>query len=76
MEQMRIENVREFAHSNVGYYKHQKQQSFRAGVRESCSLHVQGDLLHVVAERSEAFNPGRTTEMGVVLYGYIYIYKA
>ena len=34
----------------------------------------------LLAERSEASNPGRTTEMGVVLYGspssywYIYIY--
>ena len=25
--------------------------------------------MRVIAERSEASNPGRTTEMGVVLYG-------
>ena len=35
---------------------------------------------YIIAERSQASNPGRTTEMGVVLYGspssfwYIYIY--
>ena len=39
------------------------------------------EYMNLIAERSEASNPGRTTEMGVVLYGlhrasgiYIYIY--